>query len=209
MALKRALDIAGALVILCLLLPVFVLIGVAVKLGSPGPVFYRARRVGRHQRPFLMYKFRTMVAGADRAGPALTYKDDPRVTRAGRLLRKFRVDELPQLINVLKGDMSLVGPRPETPEYVDGEQALWQRVLAVRPGICGLAQLSFAFDETDILNDPATLDKDYVATILPAKLALDLQYIRDQSLLLDLRLLMQTFLAVLRRILPSTAPRNP
>jgi lipopolysaccharide/colanic/teichoic acid biosynthesis glycosyltransferase len=130
------------------------------------------------------------------------------VTRGGRLLRKFRVDELPQLLNVLKGDMSLVGPRPETPEYVDWGNPLWQQVLAVRPGLCGLAQLSFAFDETDMLNDPATLGKDYVDNILPAKLALDLQYIRDQSLLLDLRLLIQTFLAVLRRILPSTTSRN-
>jgi FlaA1/EpsC-like NDP-sugar epimerase len=146
-----------------------------------------------------MYKFRTMIAEADQSGPALTYKNDPRITRIGRFLRRTRLDELPQFINVLKGDMSLVGPRPEAPEYVDTKDPLWRQVLSVQPGICGLAQLTYAFDEATILTNRITVDRDYLDRVLPTKLALDLEYIHNCSLMLDLSLLMQTFFALLRR----------
>jgi lipopolysaccharide/colanic/teichoic acid biosynthesis glycosyltransferase len=194
MATKRLFDIFAALVGLVLLVPVFLAIAVAIMVDSRGPVFYRARRIGQGGRRFGMYKFRTMVVGADRVGPALTYKDDPRVTRVGRLLRRFRLDELPQLINVLLGDMSLVGPRPEAPEYVRFEQFVWRQVLSVRPGICGLAQLAFAIDEQALLVDQRTVDRDYITQILPVKLQLDLRYVYKRSLLLDLKLLAQTAL---------------
>jgi lipopolysaccharide/colanic/teichoic acid biosynthesis glycosyltransferase len=146
-----------------------------------------------------MYKFRTMRVDADQVGPALTFKDDPRITRVGRWLRRFRLDELPQLINVLRGDMSLVGPRPEAPEFVQLSQPIWWQVLTVRPGICGLAQLTFAIDEAAVLNNQATIDSDYLTQILPIKLNLDLRYVQQQSLLFDLRVLAQTVLLLLRQ----------
>jgi lipopolysaccharide/colanic/teichoic acid biosynthesis glycosyltransferase len=196
---KRLFDITVAFVALLAFVPVFLIIALAIKLDSGGPVFYRARRIGQAGRPFQMYKFRTMGVGADRAGPALTYQDDPRVTPVGQWLRHVRLDELPQLLNVLRGEMSLVGPRPEAPEYVQHEQAIWRQVLSVRPGICGLAQLEFAVDEVSLLNNQSTVDQDYRLRILPVKLQLDLNYVDKQSLLLDLKLLAQTFLLLVRQ----------
>lgn len=195
---KRFFDIALSLIALLALVPVLVLIGILIKLDSRGPVLYQARRIGQGGRLFRMYKFRTMAADAEQSGPALTYKDDPRITRIGRFLRRVRIDEVPQLFNVLKGEMSLVGPRPEAPEYVDLEKPIWRQVLSVRPGICGLAQLTYAIDETAILNNAASLDRDYISHILPAKLELDLRYVRDQSFLFDLRLILQTLLILSR-----------
>lgn len=194
MAPKRLFDIAVAFAALVLLAPVLLAIGLLIKLDSRGPALYKARRVGKGGQPFEMYKFRTMIAHADQCGPAVAYKDDPRITRVGRLLRRARIDELPQFFNVLKGDMSLVGPRPEAPEYVKLDQSIWQQVLSVRPGICGLAQLVFAVDEAALLNNLATVDQDYISQVLPAKLQLDLRYISTQSLLFDVKLLAQTFL---------------
>jgi lipopolysaccharide/colanic/teichoic acid biosynthesis glycosyltransferase len=194
---KRLFDIVGALVALCISAPALLPIALWVVLDSRGPVLYRARRIGRHNRPFVMYKFRTMVADADRRGPALTYQADPRITRAGRFLRRTHLDELPQLFNVLKGDMSLVGPRPEAPDYVDPLSPLWQEVLSVRPGICGLAQLMFATAESAILSSGASVGQDYTQQVLPHKLALDLRYIKRQSLLLDIILILQTLMLVL------------
>jgi lipopolysaccharide/colanic/teichoic acid biosynthesis glycosyltransferase len=188
---KRIFDIVLVSTGLMLLAPLFLLLGLLVKLDSSGPVFYKARRVGRGGVQFRMYKFRTMRVDADQVGPALTFKDDPRITRVGRWLRRFRLDELPQLINVLRGDMSLVGPRPEAPEFVQLSQPIWWQVLTVRPGICGLAQLTFAIDEAAVLNNQATIDSDYLTQILPIKLNLDLRYVQQQSLLFDLRVLRQ------------------
>jgi lipopolysaccharide/colanic/teichoic acid biosynthesis glycosyltransferase len=199
MTLKRCFDIATATIALLLLIPVFLGIALLIKLDSSGPILYKARRIGKSGRLFHMYKFRTMRTDADRIGPALTFKDDPRITRVGQMLRKTRIDELPQLLNVLKGDMSVVGPRPEAPEYVQLEQSIWQEVLSVRPGICGLAQLAFAIDEADILSNQATVDSDYTTRILPIKLNLDLRYVHKQSLLLDLKLLFQTILLLIHQ----------
>jgi lipopolysaccharide/colanic/teichoic acid biosynthesis glycosyltransferase len=196
---KRLFDIVGALVALCIAAPVLLPIAIWILLDSRGPVLYRARRIGRHNHPFVMYKFRTMVADAERRGPALTYQADPRITRAGRLLRRTHLDELPQLFNVLKGDMSLVGPRPEAPDYVDAGSPIWQQVLSVRPGICGLSQLVFATAESAILSSGARVDQDYTQQVLPRKLALDLRYIKRQSLPLDIILIFQTILLVLRQ----------
>jgi lipopolysaccharide/colanic/teichoic acid biosynthesis glycosyltransferase len=198
MTLKRIFDIVVASIALLLLVPVFVVIALAVKLDSRGSAFYKARRIGQGGWLFHMYKFRTMHVNADRVGPGVTYKDDPRITRVGRLLRRLRLDELPQLLNVLLGDMSLVGPRPEAPEYVRMDQLVWRQVLSVQPGICGLAQLSFAIDEAEQLGDGASADDEYLTKILPAKLQLDLRYIYTRSLLFDLQLLLQTALLLIR-----------
>lgn len=198
MSLKRIFDLAAATTVLIILFPVFLFLSLAIKLDSPGPIFYKARRIGRGGLLFYMYKFRTMVAQADLSGPALTYKADPRITRVGRWLRKVRLDELPQLINVLKGEMSMVGPRPEAPEFVRAEQPLWPQVLSVAPGMCGLAQLAFAMDEHEVLNNVSTLDHDYLTQILPVKLQLDVRYVHTQSLLLDITLLVKTFWLVVR-----------
>lgn len=198
MSLKRMFDLLAAATALLVLSPIFLLLSLAIKLDSSGPVLYKARRIGQGGVLFFMYKFRTMVAHADRAGPALTYKADPRITRVGSWLRKVRLDELPQLINVLKGEMSLVGPRPEAPEFVRAEQPLWSQVLSVPPGMCGLAQLAFAMDEAEVLADVSTLDRDYLTQILPMKLQLDVHYVSTQSLMLDITLLLKTFWLVIR-----------
>ena len=192
--LKRTFDLIVSLVALIVLSPLFVVIAVLVKLDSPGPAFYRAERIGRGGRPFRMYKFRTMVVGADRAGPAITCKDDPRITRLGRLLRRTKLDELPQLLNVLRGEMSLVGPRPEAPRYVALYSPQQREVLKARPGITGLAQLAYIHEE-ELLN-PANLDRDYVRVLLPRKLALDLEYVNGRCFLLDLKILLWTALAL-------------
>jgi FlaA1/EpsC-like NDP-sugar epimerase/lipopolysaccharide/colanic/teichoic acid biosynthesis glycosyltransferase len=194
---KRCFDIAIALAALTLLLPILPLLALWVRLDTPGPVIYAAKRIGCGGRPFTMYKFRTMVADAARGGPPLTTGDDPRITRAGRFLRRTHLDELPQLLNVLRGEMSLVGPRPEAPEYVDAADPIWQQVLAVRPGICGPSQLVFATVEREALRSHATAAADYTRDILPAKLAIDLQYAQSASLAGDLVVIARTTLHVL------------
>src|SRR5438552_2122313 len=143
MILKHTFDVAVALIALVLLAPVFMLLGLLVKLGSQGPILYRATRVGWHARPFVLYKFRTMVDGADQLGAGITAQGDMRVTPIGRWLRRTKLDELPQLLNVLKGDMSLVGPRPEDPRYVALYTPEQRRVLSVRPGMTSLASIRY------------------------------------------------------------------
>jgi lipopolysaccharide/colanic/teichoic acid biosynthesis glycosyltransferase len=159
-------------------------------MDSKGPIFYLGERVGRHGEPFLMYKFRTMVVQADRIGPAVTYRDDPRVTKVGKLLRSTKLDELPQLINVLKGEMSVVGPRPEDPSYVAHYDDRQREVLQVKPGITGLTQLEYR-DEASMLEGTG-VDEHYQSQIMPEKLRLDLEYVRNRSLALDLKILWQT-----------------
>ena len=183
---------------LALLLLTPLLLGVAlwVKLDSPGPVFFRQERVGRHGVLFLIHKFRTMRAGSE--GLSLTVGDDPRITRAGRFLRHTRIDELPQLMDVLRGAMSLVGPRPEVPRYVAlYPAALRKRVLAVRPGITDPASLAF-INESELLARAADPEHEYVHVILPAKLQRAADYADSASLATDLRVLWQTARLLLR-----------
>ena len=187
---KRALDLVISTLLLILLSPLMLALGLWVRLDSPGPALYRGKRVGKDGRPFLMYKFRTMVEEAERQGPAVTFRDDPRVTRAGRFLRRTKLDELPQFLNVVKGEMSMVGPRPEDPTYValyDQEQ---RQVLTVRPGITGPTQLEYR-DEASMLQG-SSVENEYVTRIMPQKLKLDLEYVRSRSLALDLMILWQT-----------------
>ena len=189
--LKRAFDILVASIGLLLLSPLFIVVFILVKLDSPGPGSYRARRVGKDGRVFRMYKFRTMVADADKRGSIVTYRGDLRITRIGARLRQKRLDELPQLINVFKGEMSLVGPRPESPEYVTRYTSEQREILKVKPGITGPMQIVF-LDEEENLSNPDTLDDEYMNVILPLKLAVEMEYMRKQSLGYDFQILAQT-----------------
>jgi lipopolysaccharide/colanic/teichoic acid biosynthesis glycosyltransferase len=185
--------VAGLLLLLAA--PVFLVIAVAIKWDSSGPVFFRCERIGLHGREFAMLKFRKMHDGA--GGPALTSVDDARFTRLGHWLARSKLDELPQLVNVIAGRMSLVGPRPEHPSFARFEPSGFAHVLAVRPGMTGLSQLAFA-READVLR-PEDRITDYVHRVLPQKVALDRLYVERWSPLLDLRILAWTFVAVLLR----------
>ena len=194
---KRTLDLIVSLVGLALLWPLLAILALWIRLDSPGPVFYRGQRVGKDGQPFHMYKFRTMVLGAESRGPAVTYRDDPRITRAGRFLRRTKLDELPQLLNVVKGEMSLVGPRPEDPTYVALYTEEQCQVLSVKPGITGPTQLEYR-DEASML-DGDSVDEDYVTRLMPEKLKLDLEYVRTHSLIKDLSILWRTGTTLLLR----------
>jgi lipopolysaccharide/colanic/teichoic acid biosynthesis glycosyltransferase len=187
--LKRMFDIAGALLGLALLALPMLALAAWIRAGSPGPVFFRQERVGRHGRLFRIHKFRTMTADAEARGPQVTVGRDARVTRAGRVLRQHRLDELPQLLDVLAGHMSLVGPRPDVPRYVaQWPPALRERVLAVRPGMTDPASLEFR-DEAALLARAADPEREYLDVILPRKLARSADYADHASLLSDLAIL--------------------
>ncbi len=194
---KRLFDVLGSALALALLAPLLLAVALIVKLDTPGPVFFRQERVGRRGVPFRIHKFRTMRAGA--AGPQLTAVDDPRITRAGRWLRRTRIDELPQFIDVLQGRMSLVGPRPEVPRYVAHyPPALRERALAVRPGITDPASLHF-IDEAALLARAADPEREYIEVILPAKLARAAAYAEQASLATDVAVLWRTLRVLLRK----------
>jgi lipopolysaccharide/colanic/teichoic acid biosynthesis glycosyltransferase len=194
---KRLFDVVAAGCGLIVLAPALLAIALWIRLDSPGPAMFRQRRVGRHGRPFDIYKFRTMVIHPDH-GRQLTVGRDPRITRAGRVLRRTKLDELPQLLNVLAGTMSLVGPRPEVPRYVDCyPPAVRQTVLSVAPGITDLAAIRYK-DENDILGHALDPEQAYIETILPVKLEYYQRYVRDRSFWLDLRILVRTLGAILR-----------
>lgn len=187
---KRLFDLLVAAVALILLMPLLAVVAVAVRLDSPGPVFFRQERVGRHGVPFRIHKFRTMRDGAP--GLALTVGADPRITRVGAFLRRTRIDELPQLIDVLQGTMSLVGPRPEVPRYVAHyPPALKARALAVRPGITDPSSLEF-MDEAALLARAADPEREYIEVILPAKLQRAAEYAEQATLWSDLAVLLRT-----------------
>ena len=192
---KRSFDLAACLLLLAVVLPVGLLVALAIKLDSPGPVFYRAERVGPRGRRMRMLKFRKMHDKA--RGPALTTDDDRRFTRVGAWLARHKLDELPQLWNVLRGDMSLIGPRPEDPRFVALHVEDFREVLRVRPGVTGLSQLAFA-EESRILDDVDPMGH-YLERILPQKLALDRMYATKYHLRVDLSILAWTVVAVLMR----------
>ena len=193
--LKRTLDVALAATLLLVLVPVVLVIAVAIKIDSRGPIFYKCRRAGFRGAEFGMLKFRKMYDGA--LGLALTAADDERFTHVGRLLARTKLDEIPQLFNVLRGQMSLVGPRPEDPRFVGLEQEKYRTILGVRPGITGLSQLAFA-RESEIL-DPSDRVGHYIRAIFPQKVAIDVFYARSWSIHMDLVILAWTGLAVIAR----------
>jgi lipopolysaccharide/colanic/teichoic acid biosynthesis glycosyltransferase len=189
-AFPRMLEGGMAVAALALLAPFLALLAVLVLVDSGRPILFRQRRIGRNGKPFLILKFRTMQSGTG-AGKAITVANDDRITRAGVWLRKFKLDELPQFLNVLRGEMSLIGPRPEVPEYVQLEHPLWHTVLQSRPGITDLASLAFR-DEEEMLLPVADSDAYYRSTILPAKLRLNIHYQKSRSVSRDLKLLWLT-----------------
>lgn len=204
---KRLFDIAFAALALLLLCPVLLAVALWVRLDSPGPVLFRQQRVGQGGRLFGIYKFRTMHTGAEAVGPQITVGMDARITRAGAWLRRSKVDELPQFLNVLCGDMSVVGPRPEVPRYVAHYPADLRAVaLSVRPGITDLASIAFR-NESDLLAHSPDPERTYVEQILPAKLRYAQQYVRTRSLWLDLQIIARTVLAVLG--MHSARQQNP
>lgn len=196
MILKRIVDVIASLVGLVVLAPLFIIIAIAIRLGSSGPIFHRAKRVGKDGREFRLYKFRTMVNNADKQGPGITAAGDNRITRVGRILRRAKLDELPQLINVLRGEMSLVGPRPEDPRYVALYDERQRTVLSVHPGITSLASVEYR-NEEKILQG-SDWEKLYIEKVMPDKLTLDLQYVENQSLWLDIKIISKTLLSLFK-----------
>ncbi|MCE2845927.1 MAG: sugar transferase [Sphingobacteriales bacterium] len=194
---KRAFDLLLSVLVLLPLIPLLLFIGIAVILDNPGPVFYRQVRVGKNASPFRILKFRTMYRNSDRKGLLTVGGRDPRVTRVGYWLRKYKLDELPQLFNVLEGSMSLVGPRPEVEKYVALYDDNQRRVLEVKPGITDYASIQYS-DENELLAKADDPERMYIEEVMPAKLKLNLDYIRDQGMLTDLKILMQTALKILR-----------
>jgi len=197
LVLKRAMDIVisgGALLVIW---PVLLLIALAIKIDDPGPVFYRQVRVGKDGKEFRIFKFRTMVVDADKKGLAITVGRDNRITRMGRLLRKTKLDELAQLINVFIGEMSFVGPRPEVPKYVNMYTPYQRQVLLVRPGITDYASIAYR-NENDLLEGAEDPEKMYIDVIMPDKIELNMKYLREISPLADIRLILSTIVAVIR-----------
>ena len=197
LALKRVMDIAISGAALCVLWPVLLLIALAIVIDDPGPVFYRQVRVGRGGKEFRIFKFRTMVVDADKKGLQITVGRDSRITRMGALLRKTKLDELAQLLNVFLGQMSFVGPRPEVPRYVAMYTPYQRQVLLVRPGITDYASIAYR-NENDLLAGAEDPERMYVEEIMPAKLELNMKYLRRVSPLEDIRLIFMTIAAVIR-----------
>jgi lipopolysaccharide/colanic/teichoic acid biosynthesis glycosyltransferase len=197
---KRVIDLVVSSLALALLAPLMLVLAAWIKWDSPGPVFFRQERVGRGGRVFRIHKFRTMVQDAPARGPSLTVGEDPRITRAGRWLRRSKLDELPQLLDVLAGHMSVVGPRPEVPHYVAlYPPDLRERVLSIRPGITDPVSLQLA-DESQLLARAADPEREYREVILPAKLRAAAEYAERATLLSDLRVLGQTLMLLVRRL---------
>lgn len=196
--LKRLFDIISSAIGLAVTLPIFLYVIFLIKKESPGPILYMAQRVGKNGRMFRMYKFRTMVVNADKIGGPSTAADDPRLTKIGLFLKKYQLDELPQLINVFKGDMSVVGPRPEVKIYVDmmtGEEK--SVILSVRPGITDLASL-WNFHEAEILKGSADPEKTYMEEIRPEKLRLQQKYVKTRSFWMDIKIIFKTVMKIFK-----------
>ena len=195
---KRLLDIVASFIGLFLLSPVLLIIALLIKRDSPGPVFFRQERIGQYGKPFHIHKFRTMTVAQPSTAMQITVGQDARITRIGAFLRHYKIDELPQLIDVLQGSMSLVGPRPEVPKYV----ALYPEptksiVLSVRPGITDLASIEYR-SESELLGKSSNPEQTYIEEVMPAKLAYCVQYVEQQSLWLDIQIIARTFIAILK-----------
>lgn len=199
---KRVFDAIASALLVLIGLPLLGIVALLIKLDSAGPVFFRQERMGREGRPFFIYKFRTMVHDAPLRGGPITFGDDPRITRVGRFLRKAKIDELPQLVNVLKGEMSLVGPRPEVRKYVELFQKDYAEILQVRPGMTDLASLKYR-DEAAMLGQSQNPDDEYINRILPEKIRLAKEYLDRSSLAFDLSLLAKTMLSLIGRRLAT------
>ena len=196
--LKRGFDMIASACALLLLAPLLFVCGLLVALTSSGGAFFRQTRVGRDGKEFDLLKFRTMRVGSEAQGQITVGGRDPRITQVGYFLRKTKLDELPQLINIIKGDMSVVGPRPEVPNYVAMYAPEQRKVLTVRPGLSSLASIAY-INENEILGRSSDPERTYIEEVMPAKLKLDLQYVLERNLRLDLWIIARTFLKLLNR----------
>lgn len=194
---KRTVDFLSSIIGLIVLSPFFLVIGLLVKIDSRGPVFYLQERVGREVKPFKLFKFRTMHVDADKYAAITVGARDPRITSVGFYLRKYKIDELPQLINVFNGTMSLVGPRPELKKFVDLYSDEQKKVLSVRPGLTDFASIQFRSENELLEGKPDPIDF-YIREIMPVKLEMNLKYIRNQSLVTDLQILLKTILHIIK-----------
>jgi len=194
--LKWLFDVLFSVFGLIITIPVLTIVALVIKISSPGPVFYRGERVGKGGKIFRIFKFRTMVPDAEKLGGPSTAGDDPRLLKIGHFLKRYQLDELPQLINVLKGEMSFVGPRPEVKIYVDMMTEEERKIIfSVKPGITDLASL-FNFHEGEVLRGSADPEKDYMERIRPTKIKLQLEYVKNRSFLLDLKIILRTILKI-------------
>ena len=192
---KRAFDVLGSVGLLAVLSPAMAAAAIAIKVDSPGPVMYRQERVTQYGKRFRIHKFRTMVVNADKIGALVTSDRDPRITRVGEFLRKYRIDEFPQLIDVLVGDMSFVGTRPEVQKYVDAYEPEWLATLLLPPGVTSRASIEFK-DEAELISGVENTDEAYVRFVLPKKMKLNLASLADASLVGDFRDILGTVSSV-------------
>jgi lipopolysaccharide/colanic/teichoic acid biosynthesis glycosyltransferase len=196
---KRAFDFVVSFLVILIALPLWLAVAIAIKLNSPGPIFYRGQRFGKDGRIFSIYKFRTMVLNAPNCGPGITRDNDPRITKVGRILRKFKIDEMPQLINVLKGEMSIMGPRPEDPKYVACYPKEYGQILKVRPGMASPAFIKYRHEEELLASAGEDVEKVYLKKILPDKLCMDIEYVRNQSFISDLSIFASAALSLFKK----------
>ncbi|MGC9331571.1 MAG: sugar transferase [Bacteroidales bacterium] len=193
---KRLFDIIFSLISLIVCSPVFIILGIAICLDSPGGIIFKQQRVGENGKLFSIYKFRSMRTGSDKKGQLTVGSDDRRITKTGRFIRKYKLDELPQLINVLIGNMSVVGPRPEVPKYVSMYTDEQRKVLQVKPGITDYASIEYS-NENDLLASSTDPEKTYINEIMPDKLALNRKYIQEKNMITDIKILIKTVSRVL------------
>lgn len=192
----RFLDIIASICGLIILSPLFIILGIWIKLDSKGPIFYKQIRVGQYGKDFALYKFRSMRVGADKKGLITVGGKDNRITKVGYFIRKYKLDEFPQLLNVLKGDMSLVGPRPEVRKYVDLYTDEQKKVLSVRPGITDYASIEYV-DENEILGNTEDPDKTYIEVIMPDKIKYNMKYINNRSVIEYIKVIFLTFKSII------------
>ena len=195
---KRIFDVVVSAIMLVLLSPVFLVLAIAIKTDSKGPVFYRQERITQFGKPFRIFKFRTMVANADKIGSLVTVNNDSRITKVGRIIRKFRLDEICQLIDIFRGTMTFVGTRPEVKKYVDAYTEEMYATLILPAGVTSLASISFK-DEDKLLANTEDADYTYVNEILPKKMEYNLEYIEKFSFFYDIKLMFMTVIAVLKK----------
>ncbi len=193
---KRIFDIVTSIIVIILLFPLFLVIAIWILLDSKGGIFYRQIRVGKNQEEFYLLKFRSMRPNADKSGQ-LTIGNDHRITKVGKFIRKFKIDEFPQLINILKGEMSIVGPRPEVPKYVALYNQIQTSVLDVLPGLTDYASIEF-IDEQKILGKADDPEKEYIERVMPEKLKFNLKYLEERSFLVDLKVVIKTVIKIVR-----------
>lgn len=188
---KRLFDIIFSFFGVIFLFPLFLIIAILIKISSKGPIIFKQERVGKNFKKFYLYKFRTMIIEAEKKGSSITTANDPRITKIGKFLRKFKLDEFPQLINVLKGDISFVGPRPELEKFVEIYKDDYKEILKIKPGITDFAAISFK-NENELIKDNENPEKYYIKEILPKKIELYKKYLNEMNIVLDIKLIIKT-----------------